>query len=746
MDIGISIVQNYQDISPVDKILTTEEFTKHITTHNIGVKNNARAFIASHYNGRKRSNNNIIKCTLIVLDVDNYSGNIIDLESNVKQDLGNYHVIAYSSASHTNESPRIRIILPLTNDILKEDYKDIVTIFIGKLSQKLRDALDITSSTTPGKLWFLPTKPTKDSDTWTLILDGERLDPYAFSTKIFPSLLTPSSPNAAGHKDPLFMAIHSLISDKSEKEIIAILKSYPADHTTNIEWVKVGWALHHQYKGEIRGLQLWDSWSKKDLRQQPNNQPMYPGKSELRKRWKGFTLEKENPYKIETLVGEITKKININEKQKFINSYKPLPNECWEDTYGKSSLPLFTHNNFQIFLDYYNIKLKFDLIKKRVNIIFNDQKESRLNSAFTEIKLLCTLNKLPVNLVHETIYKFAWSNIYNSWEEWVISKPWDRLDRFEAICQTLIVDKEYEERKRIYLHKWLLQMIHVTCLNDSKFGKDAGMVLTLQGDQGIGKTRWIKSLVPGEMANYVHSALGLDLKKDMDIKLCTEHIFIELGELGSTFRKSDMDVLKGFLTNTQDKVPIKYIADHEEYRRRTVFCGTVNDTDFLQDQTGNRRFLVLPLLKCHPLNTDDPTKPNYLDIQQLYAQLLEYAKEHPDYHLTPEETALQTQLNKKFQKTPIITEDFMDKFNMDLHTIENKNASPKVLQNLQYTKMNKYKIFSTLGYNIQARTKYSKDLDKILEDFKYDTSPRGWWLPPYRDDPMFNCDPITDIF
>ena len=40
---------------------------------------------------------------------------------------------------------------------------------------------------------------------------------------------------------------------------------------------------------------------------------------------------------------------------------------------------------------------------------------------------------------------------------------------------------------------------------------------------------------------------------------------------------------------------VKYGKTSVQYPRMTSFCGTVNDDEFLIDQTGNRRFAVIPL-------------------------------------------------------------------------------------------------------------------------------------------------------
>jgi putative DNA primase/helicase len=66
------------------------------------------------------------------------------------------------------------------------------------------------------------------------------------------------------------------------------------------------------------------------------------------------------------------------------------------------------------------------------------------------------------------------------------------------------------------------------------------------------------------------------------------HWVVELGELDSTFKKSDVSVLKAFITRRQDKLRRPYARRDSVFPRRTVFAGTVNDYQFLHDNTGNR--------------------------------------------------------------------------------------------------------------------------------------------------------------
>ena len=69
---------------------------------------------------------------------------------------------------------------------------------------------------------------------------------------------------------------------------------------------------------------------------------------------------------------------------------------------------------------------------------------------------------------------------------------------------------------------------------------------------------------------------------------------IELAELSSV-SKTEVEHVKAFITRTEEKFRPAYGRNEIAYQRRCVFIGTTNRTDYLRDETGNRRFWPIKL-------------------------------------------------------------------------------------------------------------------------------------------------------
>jgi hypothetical protein len=73
---------------------------------------------------------------------------------------------------------------------------------------------------------------------------------------------------------------------------------------------------------------------------------------------------------------------------------------------------------------------------------------------------------------------------------------------------------------------------------------------------------------------------------------------VELPEL-STLRNADVDSIKATLSRKVDRYRAPYARRESDHPRRFVFAGSVNGSDYLRDDTGNRRFLPI---ECTTVN------------------------------------------------------------------------------------------------------------------------------------------------
>lgn len=332
-------------------------------------------------------------------------------------------------------------------------------------------------------------------------------------------------------------------------------------------------------------------------------------------------------------------------KRKVSNREFPDAPEYRDNT----TLPC-TIENLEIILAKEGFKVRYNRVKKKVEIEAPGHVPTADNCDSVGLTLIISMAaryNLATGNIPAFVEVIADKHAYNPVADWIRSKPWDGVDRLPALYATVHAAPDYPESlKVILLRKWLLSAV-AAAIKDEGF-RTRG-VLVLQGDQGINKTTWVRATVSNlalrdQLVKIDHH---LDVSNKDSLIGAITHWIVEIGELESSFRK-DVARLKGFLTSPTDKVRRVYARGVSEYPRRTVFVATVNDARFLVDTTGNSRWWTIPVVK---LDAD-----HKIDMQQLYAQLVQDVAAGDEWWLTPEEEAQLAEINAQHQTISAVDE------------------------------------------------------------------------------------------
>ena len=109
---------------------------------------------------------------------------------------------------------------------------------------------------------------------------------------------------------------------------------------------------------------------------------------------------------------------------------------------------------------------------------------------------------------------------------------------------------------------------------------------------------------------------------------------IEVGEL-SAMKKAEVELVKNFITKTEDSFRPAYGRVTKNFPRQCVFIGTTNSDEFLKDATGGRRFLPVRC-KANP-NTHLIFEPSFDDfVDQLWAEAVQMYYSKVSTLLSPE--------------------------------------------------------------------------------------------------------------
>ena len=256
-----------------------------------------------------------------------------------------------------------------------------------------------------------------------------------------------------------------------------------------------------------------------------------------------------------------------------------------------------------------DIDLVIDLIKIN-KVVFNEiTRNFEFNGESMNDRLLAKFytqvwqridEDFPTQKIFTLIQNRDNSTSYNPIRRWFdqnkhieTDNEFDKLKEcFQIDHKVFIEDVEHDlsDYLDIYLKKWMLGLI------GSAFGTYSLMILVLNGEQNTNKTEFFRNLLPEKLRSF-YSENNLDDGKDSEILMTKKWLIID-DEFGGKSKK-DSTKLKRLSSQQTFSIRMPFGRVSEDLQRLAVLGGTSNDSEVINDPTGNRRIIPINIVSLN---------------------------------------------------------------------------------------------------------------------------------------------------
>ena len=562
-------------------------------------------FVLGKLKGGRRKKDCVIFRSAITLDMDYGTPGILD-ELELFFDM---KMVVYSTHKHMPEKPRLRVIIFLTRDVTPDEYGAVSRMLASDIGIELFD----DSTYEPSRMMYWPST-SSDGEYVFREIDGALVDPDTVllrykdwhdvsawpvsnrqSTVVQKSMTKQADPlkkdgliGAFNRTYSVTQAIEKFLPDvyRPSKAIHGRYDYIPADSAAGVVIYDDLFAYSHHATDPCCGklLSAFDvvRLHKFGELDEKAKEGTVPGKLPSFIAMQDFVLQDEE-----------AKATLMREKQE-----QAAEEFTSEDTDWQSRLELDRRGNIIDNIRNVGLITKFDENFK--NVVYNEFKDT-----------LDVIGPLPWEQVkqgwNDTDFanaKMYFGSKYGIWspakfkdailatasserryhpiKEYFDSLTWDGTPRVD----TLLIDyfgADDTPYTRAVIRKTLVAAVARIYKPGTKFDS----ILVLNGPQGVGKSTFFAIL--GK--EWFSDSLSIS---DMKDKTASEKLInnwiLEISEM-SGIRKTEVEVVKSFVSRQDDKFRQAYGVNVESHPRKCIIVGSTNsEGGFLRDVTGNRRF------------------------------------------------------------------------------------------------------------------------------------------------------------
>ncbi|QGZ54301.1 hypothetical protein FAZ97_04865 [Paraburkholderia acidiphila] len=490
----------------------------------------------------------------------------------------------HTTRSHTELAPRLRIVVPFNRPATPDEYRALVPVIAAQFAATIDAA-----SVKPAQMMFLPVQNqgapfesgSQDgdfADVDALLAAAAAIDASAVAVAAAPP--APVLPPAERRSADLAL-LESILN--------AIPQGTPREPSRPI-YLKVVLGAHYEWRGSQQAYDIVRPWAElsptfneanfdRDWQKAKDNRDGAKATLQTIKDiaasygWEDPTLgdgfealpasRRERPRYLRNDKGEIHARL-----ENILTGLRD-PLEC-------------------------GVQIRYDTFRAEVMIAAagTDGWRALTDADYTRLQLQLErvgFRPLSVEMLKSAVWLVADDNQFDSAQLWLRSLCHDGEARIDTFLSRYMGAQDSPYTRAVSRYIWTALAGRVL-----EPGCEAPMVPVLIGAQGCGKTRSVKALAP---APEFYTELNLADRDSEASRRMRGRLVIELGELRGLHSR-DAESIKAFISRTAEEWRALYKEFNTTFARRFLFFGTTNQDEFLDDDSGERRWLPVTVQSC----------------------------------------------------------------------------------------------------------------------------------------------------
>lgn len=372
----------------------------------------------------------------------------------------------------------------------------------------------------------------------------------------------------------------------------------------------------------------------------------------------------------------------VSDKMASAESFKDLDADTEDDGKWKEQLKITEKGSIAATIENVVVILRHDpLLKNRLGLnelehnivarkslpwreVKGDSQWIDADDAALRFYLERTYGIASKDKIFDAVNVVAGENAFHPVRQYLETCVWDGVPRLD----TLLIDylgAEDTPYVRAVTRKTFAAAVARIYRPGCKFDQ----MLTIQGKQGAGKSTLVAKMGRDWFSDTFSTMQGKEAYEQvMGVWI------MEIGELAG-MKRAEAETIKLYISKQSDRFRPAYGRRTQDFPRQCIFVGTTNETEFLRDTTGNRRFWIVDTPNEPVFSVWDDLTPEI--VRLVWGEAIDAYKNGEELYLSGdlevEARKVQSDYEEENPKVGIVAE-YLDRLlpvgweNLDLYT------------------------------------------------------------------------------